>query len=268
MSACGECGPGDGERNVFPFLPPPSFLDCVGAFEDSGGGDEDWRNAVTWEAFFEPLIVPSLDDFFGFISGVGESEADSEVVVELRRLRTGWRETGGFLERLVPPRLPTLTGLVLPTCEESSEEDDCSRSGRGRLCNMLVGFTLPFHAFSVFVASCRFSVSVIISSAGRGTYLESLSTFLGGEPRSTSTTIRIHGCTGSCVVTFGYIRRIFVFSKHRFAFPRTHPVITIACSLAEGFPSGIPTVSIEWALKPELGRTRLSECFGQASCCR
>ena len=80
---------------------------------------------MAWEAFFEPPIVPSLDNFFGFFSGAGESDADSEVVAELRRLRTGWSETDGFWGRFVPPRLPTLTSLVFPTGEESSEEDDC-----------------------------------------------------------------------------------------------------------------------------------------------
>jgi hypothetical protein len=126
VSACGGCGSGDDERNVCPILPPLSLPDGVEAFEDAGGGDEDRRDAMAWEALFEPLIVPSLDDFFGLFSGVGESEADSEVEAELRRLRTGWRETGGFLERL-PPRLPTLTSLTFATGgEESSEEDDCS----------------------------------------------------------------------------------------------------------------------------------------------
>ena len=41
VSACGECGPGD-ERNMFPFLPPPSLPDGVEVFEDAGGGDKDW----------------------------------------------------------------------------------------------------------------------------------------------------------------------------------------------------------------------------------
>jgi hypothetical protein len=82
VSACRGCGSGNDERNVCPFLPPP---DNVEVFENAGGGDEDWRDAVTWEAFFEPLIVPSLGDFFGLFSGGGESEADSEVEAELRR---------------------------------------------------------------------------------------------------------------------------------------------------------------------------------------
>lgn len=85
VSACRGYGSGDGERNVCPFLPPPNLPDSVEVFENAEGGDEDWRDAVTWEAFFEPLIEPSLDDFFGLFSGGGESEADSEVEAELRR---------------------------------------------------------------------------------------------------------------------------------------------------------------------------------------
>jgi hypothetical protein len=152
VSASGKCGPGGDECNVFPFLPPPSLPDGVEVFEDAGGGDEDWRDAVAWEAFLEPPIVPSLENFFGFFSGVGESEADSEVVAELRRSRTGRCETGVFLERL-PPRLPTLPSLVFPTSEESSEEDDHFRSGRGGFCGMLEDSMLTFHAFFAFVTS-------------------------------------------------------------------------------------------------------------------
>lgn len=85
VSACGGSGSGDDERDACPFLPPPNLPDGVEVFENAGGGDEDRPDVVAWEAFLEPLIVPSLDDLFGLSSGGGESEADSEVEAELRR---------------------------------------------------------------------------------------------------------------------------------------------------------------------------------------
>jgi hypothetical protein len=72
--------------------------------------------------------MPNLEDLFSLSASGGESEPETELVLDVRRL-------GGVWERL-PPNLPTLINCDLPTGDgESSEEDVCSGLGRGGLCN-------------------------------------------------------------------------------------------------------------------------------------
>ena len=125
----GEWSGVDG-RAVRSFFPPsaPSLRDGVEAFEDAGNGEVDLRDAVRCEAFFEPPRLPSLEDF-GFLSGSGESDSDSEVVAEAVATAVAdfprWSAEGcefrGALARLAL-RLPTLEGLIFVSGDGESSE--------------------------------------------------------------------------------------------------------------------------------------------------